>query len=51
MAGGIAAVGGVVPTLTRNHRYLADVFLCLMVLALGYVISEFFKLKRAGGCR
>ncbi len=51
LAGSIAAISGLVPTLTHGHPYVADAIMGVMVFGLIYVIREMLKLRRTGNCR
>jgi energy-converting hydrogenase Eha subunit C len=49
MAGSVACIAGVVPTLLKEHPVLRMVLLAFMVAALVYVVVEVVRLKRSEG--
>lgn len=50
MAGAIASMAGLGPTLAYNHPYLRMTIIGFTAVGLVYVISQMVKLKRAGNC-
>jgi hypothetical protein len=51
LGGGVAATSALFGTILHDHPTVRLAWLGVLVVVVGYMISEMFKLKKEQGCR